>query len=360
MAQIVLDRLVGHVHERRVEQTARSTATSGRASAATPGCAVATFLRDDPATAMDDAHRPAPASIAGCGPDEPRFDVVVHLLLGRQASTACASTAACPRTTPRRRRWSRCGRARTGTSARRSTCTASGSTATPTCAASSCTRSSSGHPLRKDYPKEKRQPLVRRDDQADETPIEELDSRQERRPNGSTHRAHSTGRARPSGVQDLDALDATDLPTEPMPLNMGPSHPAMHGTVRIVLNVEGEKIVTADVQLGYLHRCFEKEIGARDLDAGVPVHRPAQLRLADDQQRRLRDGGREAAGHRQADPRARAVHPRDRRRDVAHHRPPDLPGRRRDGAGRVHRRSSTCSRRASGSTSCSRRSRARG
>jgi NADH-quinone oxidoreductase subunit D len=56
-----------------------------------------------------------------------------------------------------------------------------------------------------------------------------------------------------------DALDAPDLPTEPMPLNMGPSHPAMHGTVRMVLDVEGEKITTADVQIGYLHRCFEKE-----------------------------------------------------------------------------------------------------
>ena len=44
-----------------------------------------------------------------------------------------------------------------------------------------------------------------------------------------------------------------------MPLNMGPSHPAMHGTVRIVLDVEGEKITAADVQIGYLHRCFEKE-----------------------------------------------------------------------------------------------------
>src|SRR5580765_4004873 len=54
-------------------------------------------------------------------------------------------------------------------------------------------------------------------------------------------------------------LDAPDLPTEPMPLNMGPSHPAMHGTVRMVLDVEGEKITSADVQIGYLHRCFEKE-----------------------------------------------------------------------------------------------------
>ena len=40
---------------------------------------------------------------------------------------------------------------------------------------------------------------------------------------------------------------------------MGPSHPAMHGTVRMVLEVEGERISSADIQIGYLHRCFEKE-----------------------------------------------------------------------------------------------------
>jgi NADH-quinone oxidoreductase subunit D len=59
-----------------------------------------------------------------------------------------------------------------------------------------------------------------------------------------------------------DDKDAKDLPTEVMPLQMGPSHPAMHGTVRIALEVEGEKIKTADIQVGYLHRCFEKEAEA--------------------------------------------------------------------------------------------------
>ena len=49
-----------------------------------------------------------------------------------------------------------------------------------------------------------------------------------------------------------------ELPAEPMHLNMGPSHPAMHGTVRIVLELSGETIVKADVQIGYLHRGFEK------------------------------------------------------------------------------------------------------
>jgi NADH-quinone oxidoreductase subunit D len=49
-----------------------------------------------------------------------------------------------------------------------------------------------------------------------------------------------------------------ELPSEPMHLNMGPSHPAMHGTVRIVLELSGETILKADVQIGYLHRGFEK------------------------------------------------------------------------------------------------------
>lgn len=59
-------------------------------------------------------------------------------------------------------------------------------------------------------------------------------------------------------VQDLGDNES-ELPPDLMTVNMGPSHPAMHGTVRIVLTVDGEKIVKSDVQPGYLHRCFEKE-----------------------------------------------------------------------------------------------------
>ena len=57
------------------------------------------------------------------------------------------------------------------------------------------------------------------------------------------------------GIQDVEDLAEEDpMPTEPMTLNMGPSHPAMHGTVRIILTVEGETVKDADVQVGYLHR----------------------------------------------------------------------------------------------------------
>jgi NADH-quinone oxidoreductase subunit D len=59
------------------------------------------------------------------------------------------------------------------------------------------------------------------------------------------------------GVVDIDA--ETELPSELMTVNMGPSHPAMHGTVRIVLTVDGETVVKSDIEPGYLHRCFEKE-----------------------------------------------------------------------------------------------------
>jgi NADH-quinone oxidoreductase subunit D len=63
------------------------------------------------------------------------------------------------------------------------------------------------------------------------------------------------------GRKDVSDLgdDEHELPHELMTVNMGPSHPAMHGTVRIVLTVDGERVVRSDVQPGYLHRCFEKE-----------------------------------------------------------------------------------------------------
>jgi len=45
---------------------------------------------------------------------------------------------------------------------------------------------------------------------------------------------------------------------ESMLLNMGPSHPAMHGTIRIMLELDAERILSAEVEVGYLHRGFEK------------------------------------------------------------------------------------------------------
>jgi NADH-quinone oxidoreductase subunit D len=57
--------------------------------------------------------------------------------------------------------------------------------------------------------------------------------------------------------QDLEESEL-ELAPEPMLLNVGPSHPAMHGTIRVVMELSGESILRADVQIGYLHRGFEK------------------------------------------------------------------------------------------------------
>ncbi|MFQ5665455.1 MAG: NADH-quinone oxidoreductase subunit D [Candidatus Binatia bacterium] len=94
-----------------------------------------------------------------------------------------------------------------------------------------------GHPLRKDYPKEKRQPLI----------------------GPGSRRGESVGDEHPYAV-DLPAPHGKGmLGAELMRVQLGPSHPATHGTVRIVLDLDGETIVNADVQIGFLHRGFEKE-----------------------------------------------------------------------------------------------------
>ena len=52
--------------------------------------------------------------------------------------------------------------------------------------------------------------------------------------------------------------EAKELPLEPMDLQMGPSHPATHGTIKFNLKLEGEKVLDCDTEVGYLHRGFDK------------------------------------------------------------------------------------------------------
>ena len=59
--------------------------------------------------------------------------------------------------------------------------------------------------------------------------------------------------ARRKGVEE------DDLYTEPMLLNIGPSHPATHATLRFIAELDGETILSLTPEFGYLHRCFEKE-----------------------------------------------------------------------------------------------------
>jgi NADH-quinone oxidoreductase subunit D len=53
-------------------------------------------------------------------------------------------------------------------------------------------------------------------------------------------------------------LTASDPADEIMELQMGPSHPASHGTIKFNLKLDGERVADCDVEVGYLHRAFEK------------------------------------------------------------------------------------------------------
>ena len=63
-----------------------------------------------------------------------------------------------------------------------------------------------------------------------------------------------------ASVQPTDAAsgEAPDMQGQKMVLNMGPSHPATHGVLRLVLELDGEIITKATPEIGYLHRGDEK------------------------------------------------------------------------------------------------------
>jgi len=52
--------------------------------------------------------------------------------------------------------------------------------------------------------------------------------------------------------------------TSELVLNMGPQHPSTHGVLRVVLRLDGERVVDADLVIGYLHRGIEKLSEQRD------------------------------------------------------------------------------------------------
>jgi NADH-quinone oxidoreductase subunit C/D len=81
-----------------------------------------------------------------------------------------------------------------------------------------------GHPLRKDYDPEKRWVLTEAE----------------------------------TFVPDWATKPDDEDQFESQIINIGPSHPATHGTLRIVARLDGEVITKAECEIGYLHRCFEK------------------------------------------------------------------------------------------------------
>jgi len=64
--------------------------------------------------------------------------------------------------------------------------------------------------------------------------------------------------------------EVKELTERSMLLNVGPSHPAMHGVIRILTQLDGETVVKADVEIGYLHRGFEKSCEEGGYNQAIP------------------------------------------------------------------------------------------
>ncbi len=111
-------------------------------------------------------------------------------------------------------------------------------------------------------------------------------------------------------------------------LNFGPQHPAAHGVLRLVLELDGEVIQRADPHIGLLHRATEK-LAETQAPTSSPLPYMDRLDYVSmmSNEHAYVHGHRKAAGHRGAD--ARAVHPRDVRRDHPPAEPPDVAGRAR-------------------------------
>jgi NADH-quinone oxidoreductase subunit D len=68
----------------------------------------------------------------------------------------------------------------------------------------------------------------------------------------------SNGNFNRPDLLDLDTKQETFLDTTEMVLNMGPQHPSTHGVLRVILKLDGEKVMGTECIIGYLHRGVEK------------------------------------------------------------------------------------------------------
>ena len=67
------------------------------------------------------------------------------------------------------------------------------------------------------------------------------------------------------------ALSMAELRTETMTVNMGPQHPSTHGVLRLVLELDGETVVSVDPTIGYLPTGIAKTAGQKKWQRGIPL-----------------------------------------------------------------------------------------
>ena len=87
---------------------------------------------------------------------------------------------------------------------------------------------------------------------------------EERRTEEVTPGNRLSGRLANPDIRDEFGLETLDM-------NMGPQHPAMHGLLRLILELDGETVVRCDPVMGYLHRSKEKISENRMYPAVIPI-----------------------------------------------------------------------------------------
>jgi NADH-quinone oxidoreductase subunit C/D len=114
-----------------------------------------------------------------------------------------------------------------------------------------------GHPLRKDYPLDQRQDFSTSDDLLDEmkTKLARMGRRSSDLQVTGELAAGNTAAAGENGL---------------FLVNLGPSHPIVHGILRFLMAVEGETIVAMIPEIGYLHRGVEKSCEAGNYHQVIP------------------------------------------------------------------------------------------
>ncbi len=82
------------------------------------------------------------------------------------------------------------------------------------------------------------------------------------------------------GRTDAADPEVGDVAIQNYTINFGPQHPAAHGVLRLVMELDGEIVERVDPHIGLLHRGTEKLIEHKTYHPGFALFRPARLLLA--------------------------------------------------------------------------------
>ena len=70
-------------------------------------------------------------------------------------------------------------------------------------------------------------------------------------------------------ARSLSATSTREVRQETMIINMGPQHPSTHGVLRLLLELDGETVISCTPIVGYLHTGIEKNTEYRTWQQGV-------------------------------------------------------------------------------------------